>query len=83
MGTRGGRVSSHTKLKIMYGSKTNKTANLDTISIQIFTSMCIMYLIGGYSHGGGAGAPLAPPPLSETRIKPPVALSRCALCGFH
>ena len=54
------------KLKIIYGSKTSKTAYLDTISIQIFTSTCIMYMVGGYSQGGrpafkGGRVPPRPP----------------------
>ena len=41
------------KLKVIYESKTSKTADLDTISIQI--------LIGGYSQGGGQVLPPHPP----------------------
>ena len=40
------------KLKIIYGLKMSKTANLDTISIHIHLLNCIMYIVGGYSQGG-------------------------------
>ena len=49
-------VSSPThssKLKIIYGSKMSKTADLDTIPIQIFYIHMYyryMYMVGGYSH---------------------------------
>ena len=44
------------KLKIIYGSKTSKTADLDTISIQIFyIHMCYVY--GWWLLSRGAPAP--------------------------
>ena len=60
------------KLKKIYGSKTSKTADLDTISIQIFIRphvLCIR-LVATLKGGGqllrGASAPPSSPPLNET-----------------
>ena len=51
------------KLKIIYGHKVSKTADLDTISIQFFfTSTCIMYMVGGYFREGGGVSALPHPP---------------------
>ena len=53
------------KLKIIYGSKMNETANLDTTSIHIHiyihNVLYIMYMVGGYSLGGRGRVPPAPP----------------------
>ena len=60
------------KLKKIYGSKTSKTADLDTISIQIFIRphvLCIQLvatLKGAASFQGGRVPPPSSPSLNET-----------------
>ena len=61
-----------TKLKIIYRlkkTKTSKTADLDTISIQISISTCIMYMVGGYPRGGAPSSPPPPPPPPNETMK--------------
>ena len=58
------------KLKVIYGSKTSKTAVLDTISIQFFflQSTCVMHMVGGYSQGGSQLPGGGRVPLNETLL---------------
>ena len=37
-------------LKIVYGLKTSKTADLDVIFFIFYTSTCIMFMVGGYPY---------------------------------
>ena len=68
------------KLKIMYGSKTSKTADLDTISIQIFY-IHMYYVYGWWLLSRGAGDKCPPPPrLNETLVT--VINPKCMCEGY-
>ena len=49
------------KLKIIYGYKVSKTADLDTISIQFFY-IHVYYVYGWWLLSGGGGASALPHP---------------------